>query len=85
MISCNLYDHIELVCLFRYPVAITLKSGEVVDGVALDTARNDQQQECIKIRGTDHNILIQLEQIATLTITTDNPHFVTVSFNSYVG
>ncbi len=80
MISCNLYDHVELVCLFRYPVSLTLKSGGVADGVAMDTAPDKRQEECIKIRAVDHDILIPLEEIATLTVTVNNPHFVTISF-----
>ena len=40
MISCNLHDYIEIVCLYRYPVSLQLRSGEVVAGTAVDTDWN---------------------------------------------
>lgn len=49
MISCNEYDYIEIVCLYRYPVRLTMKVGESIKGVALDTSRNESKNECIKL------------------------------------
>lgn len=43
MISCEQYDYIEIVCLYHYPIELTMKSGERINGVALDTKRNDQK------------------------------------------
>nr|WP_261833361.1 Rho-binding antiterminator [Vibrio ishigakensis] len=37
MISCSQYDYIELICLYRYPVKLELKSGSVVTGSALES------------------------------------------------
>jgi len=74
MISCSNYDYIEIVCLYRYPVRLQLQSGEVIEGTALDTARNQERQECIKIQVNESEQLVQLDTIANLEVTVENPH-----------
>lgn len=80
MISCNHYDYIEIVCLFKYPIEITLKSGQVVVGKAIDTARNHRREECIKLNIENSDVLIVLDSIAKLKVVVENPHFDEVSF-----
>lgn len=53
MISCEMYDYIEIVCLFKYPIEIQLKSGEIITGVGQDTQRNNNKQECILVSIVD--------------------------------
>ncbi|GIU30419.1 Rho-binding antiterminator [Shewanella sp. MBTL60-007] len=96
MISCNQYDYIEIACLYRYPVALKLKSGATINGIALDTARDANKRECIKLAyqdspndGTDieanNNLavtrLVILDEIASLHVCINNPHFHSVEFN----
>ncbi|MCZ4372454.1 Rho-binding antiterminator [Vibrio diazotrophicus] len=81
MISCGNYDYIEIVCLFKYPIEITLKSGEVVFGKALDTAKNSLGEECIKLLTQDSELLVVLDSIAKLKVTMENPHFQEVTFD----
>lgn len=88
MISCNQYDYIEIVCLFRYPIELKLKNGNTILGIALDTARNAQQQECIKLGNLNSHHkeitatqLIHLDDIASLRVCIDNPHFQSIDFN----
>ncbi len=80
MISCHQYDYIEIVCLYHYPVILTLKSGQTVEGIALDTARNDSRQECIKLEVKGINVDIVLSEIALLSVDVENPHITQVSF-----
>ena len=80
MISCSQYDHIEIVCMHRYPIILTMKSGGVVKGTALDTQRNEFREECIKLSIAGEENLIVLDQISTLEVCKDNPHFRLVSF-----
>ena len=81
MISCSDYDYIEIVCMYRYPVQLTLNCGEVRTGVALDTKRNQAREECIELQIEDTKTLIVLEQIAKLKVEVENPHFSEVSFS----
>ncbi|MEF1290727.1 Rho-binding antiterminator [Vibrio sp. M260118] len=80
MISCNDYDYIEIACLYHYPVRLHLKSGVYVEGNALDTARNADKQECIKVsmNGLEH--MVVLHDLHELEVLVDNPHFKTKQF-----
>lgn len=80
MISCNDYDYIEIVCLHRYPIKLTLRSGEQIECVGLDTQRNDNREECIKVSQQETEQLVVLTEIATLEVCVDNLHFQHISF-----
>ncbi len=80
MISCNEYDYIEIVCLYRYPVRLTMEVGESIKGVALDTSRNESKNECIKLNTNETEILVELDGISKLEVLVDNPHFSEVIF-----
>lgn len=81
MISCNQHDYIEIVCMHHYPVKLTLKSGEIIEGVAVDTVRNDQREECIQLstHSGEKNVILSL--LKQLEVTIDNPHLQVVAFN----
>ncbi|WP_261835500.1 Rho-binding antiterminator [Vibrio ishigakensis] len=80
MISCSQYDYIELICLYRYPIKLKLKSGSVVTGSAFDTARNQRGDESLKLMTDSGEMLVVLDDISTLIVTVDNPHVGFVSF-----
>lgn len=80
MISCNEYDYVEIVCMYRYPIKLTLKSGMVIEGIALDTQYNAERKECIKVDVDDIETLITLASLAMLEIGIENPHFQQISF-----
>lgn len=80
MISCQQYDYIEIVCLYHYPLLIDLKSGETIEGIAVNTVRNEQREECIELNHDEVNIKIVLDNIARLTVSIKNPHIDTLSF-----
>lgn len=80
MISCNDYDYIEIACLYRYPVRLTLKSGQTIEGKALDTARNQDKQEAIKLDQNGVEQLVVLDDLSSLEVLVDNPHFNKKSF-----
>ncbi len=81
MMSCSNYDYIEIVCLFKYPVEVELKTGEIVTGQALDTVRNDQREECIKLKLEKDELLVILDSMARLKVLVENPHFQKVVFD----
>lgn len=81
MISCSDYDYIEIVCLYRYPVRLTMREGVPIEGVALDTSRNTSRNECIKINSDGTETLIELDGISKLEVLIENPHFTEVFFN----
>ena len=80
MISCNQYDYIEIVCMYRYPITLHLKSGQHLECTAIDTKRNDQKEECIQVSIQDSFELVVLDDIAKLEVHVENPHFQQISF-----
>lgn len=81
MLSCDQHDYIEIVCTFGYPIKLTLRSGEIVDCVALDTALNEQKEECISVEVDDAERLIVLADLVKLEVCVDNPHFRVITFD----
>ncbi|MEO3678216.1 Rho-binding antiterminator [Rheinheimera sp. FR7-31] len=81
MLKCDLHDYIEIVCLYHYPLKLTLSSGAVLTGTALTTRYNDQRQECLVIQQHQAKQQVLLEDIALLEVTVQNPHLQQVRFN----
>lgn len=81
MISCSDYDYIEIACMHRYPVRLTFKDGESLEGKALDTARNEDKQECIKLVVDSTEQLVVLDSLSKLEVLVDNPHFQLKTFD----
>ncbi|MCF2909339.1 Rho-binding antiterminator [Pseudoalteromonas sp. DL2-H2.2] len=75
MISCSDYDYFEIVCMFHYPITLSLRNGEELTGVAVDLCRDEQKNECIQLNVDGTLRHQQLKQIAKLTINVRNPHF----------
>ena len=80
MISCSEYDYIEIVCMHPYPIKLTMSSGEVVEGVAVNTEQNNASEECILVSIDSGQKLIVLDDISKLEICVENPHFEEISF-----
>lgn len=81
MISCEQYDYIELVCMFRYPVQLELRDGSRVEGVAKDTKRNDLGEECIVLEIDSTQQLLVLDRVEKMKALVKNPHFDEVKFS----
>lgn len=80
MINCEQHDHVEVACMFNYPVQLFMKSGEVIEGIALDTTHNNKKRECIKINQEGSDLLVVLDDITKMEVCVENPHFKEVSF-----
>ncbi len=81
MISCGQYDYIEIACMYRFPIRLTLRSNDVMEGVALDTQVIENREECIKIESDGVERLVVLNDIAKMEVCVENPHFKVVSFD----
>lgn len=81
MISCDQHDYIEIACTFRYPIKLTLRSGAVIECIALDTKLDENKHECIKVDVKGTEVLIVLTEISMLEACVENPHFHSVTFD----
>ncbi len=82
MVICSEYDHIELVCLYQFPVKLTMKSGESITGIARDTLRNSSREECILISVNKIEKTVELNGISKLEVLIENDHFTEIVFDS---
>lgn len=80
MISCIVYDYIEIACIYRLTVTLELKSERQISGVAINTKRNESGLECIELIVDSNNILIILEDVKVMRAQVENPHFSEVNF-----
>ncbi len=48
MIKCHEHDYIEITCLYQYPIRMELKSGEILQGIAIDTERNETRAKSME-------------------------------------
>lgn len=81
MISCEHHDYIEIACTYKYPLRLTMNSGEVLECVALDTGLDANGAECIKVDVSGINSLVVLDDILELEVRVKNPHFNSVKFS----
>lgn len=80
MLQCDLHDYIEIVCLYQYPLRLTLVDGQQLHGSALTTGYNAQRQECLSLRQSNGELQVVLDDIALLEVTIPNPHLQQVRF-----
>ncbi|MDQ2044944.1 Rho-binding antiterminator [Pseudoalteromonas sp. 20-92] len=81
MISCHQYDYIEIACMHRLNIELVLKNGDGVCGVATDTKRNANKDECIVVNVNNELQLIALTTISVLKTREQNPYFDHVNFD----
>ncbi|MBQ4857813.1 Rho-binding antiterminator [Pseudoalteromonas sp. MMG007] len=81
MISCHQYDYIEIACMHRLNIELVLKNGDGVCGVATDTKRNANKDECIVVNVNNELQLIVLTTISVLKARESNPYFDRVDFD----
>ena len=80
MMSCEHHDYIEIACMHHYPIKLTFKGGVEITGQACDTGFNDERQECIKIKDHQGEKLVPLDDVTSIEIMKENPHFKIVRF-----
>ena len=77
LISCQLHDYIEIACLYGYRVRLTLKSGETIEGKAIDTVVDEHKREYLQL---DNDRRVELIELSRMDVLTANPAFNKVEF-----
>ena len=80
MIACHQYDYVEIACMYKFPILLTLKSGVNLEGVAHDTKINDKNEECLILTTENEDKVIVLNDIAKMEVQIENPHFKLINF-----
>jgi len=82
MISCKAHDYIEIACMLRLNVRLHLNFGAVIEGIALDITRTEDNQEALLIERDQDPVKIALTTIQELESVTSNPHFSVVNISN---
>jgi Rho-binding antiterminator len=80
MIACEQHDYVEVACTFQFPVRLTLRNRQVIEGVASNIKINPEKQECLEIKQNGTLILVVLDQLNQMDVCVDNPHFRSIAF-----
>ena len=78
-ISCDLHDHIEVVCMYGYQVKLELKNQQIIEGKAIDIITSPEKREYLLIKNEKEQ-KIELTQLAKLQVLTPNAQFKEVNF-----
>ena len=81
-IACELFDYIEIACMFSYQVKLVLRDHSVVEGKALTTEITADKQEMLIIQNKDETKLsINTATLASMTVLTAGARFNQVTFD----
>lgn len=76
MLNCDVHDYIEIICMFRYKISVTLKNNDNLTGVAQDTFIAADKTEVLKLMlDDDSERELPLEEINHIKVLTPNARF----------
>lgn len=79
-IACTIVENLEVACLYHYELCLHLPEGQF-DGEALDLTRNDDGEECLRLKGVEEIRDVPLRQIVMIEAITENPYFSRLTLN----
>lgn len=81
MVSCQLFDYIEIACLYHFELELKVINNDIITGIAIDTTRNSDKQECLILQSKDQSKqLVELDHIISMQAITKNPHLDKIVF-----
>ena len=80
IISCELHDYFEIVCLYHYRIKLTLKTQQVIEGIALDILTSADKREYLLIQTQEQQQTIELNQLSKMQVVTNHAKFKEVIF-----
>ena len=81
-IDCDLYDYLEIACMHRYQMRVTLDSGAVLRGRAVTTATQPDKTEMLVLLTRQGNQNVAMHQLKRIDIETKGATFQHLEFPS---
>jgi Rho-binding antiterminator len=78
-ISCDLHDHIEVICMYGYRIRLELKDQQIIEGTAVDIITSPEKREYLLINNGQEQ-QIELTQLAKMAVLTPNARFKEIIF-----
>lgn len=66
-LACDLYDYLEIACLYRYQLAIELVDGTQLQGQALTTETTASKEEFLILRSPEGELRLRLDRLLAIT------------------
>lgn len=79
VISCELHDFVEVVCMYNYRLKLILKDGQMIEGKAVDIVNSPERREYLVIDGETRQ-QIDLTRLSKMEVLTPNAKFREVTF-----
>ncbi len=79
-IACDLYDYIEIACLYHYDVRLQLCDGSLICGKACTTVILADKVEAIQLSQDNALVAVPLHTLAHMQVTTPNAKFQRINF-----
>lgn len=79
-IDCNLHDHIEVACLYRYDLEIRLRDGACVAGRAGTTRTGSDKTEYLVLDSGGKQFDVPMHEIAVIDVMTRGARFASLQF-----
>ena len=80
-IRCDLHDHVEIACLYRYQVRVLTDEARIVTGTAVTTATDSKKQEWLILDDSGKQSRLRLDRIVSLEATTPGALFAKIQFH----
>jgi Rho-binding antiterminator len=74
-LKCELYDCLEIACLYGYTLDIELINGERITARAITTRTSPAQEEFLEVETADRHREIRLDQLLAITPQESNARF----------
>ena len=79
-VSCELYDYVEVACLYHHRLRVRTTDGQTLDGIAVDVRADGHGNEFIVMRSPGRELLIRLDAVTTIETLTDDARLGEVRF-----
>ncbi len=80
-LDCDVVDNLELACMHRFELVVTMNAGETFQGKAKNLSSNDKHQECLILETHGGDKSIVLADAKKARALTDNDYFTELDLN----
>ena len=78
-LKCDLHDYLEIACLYKFKVELTLKDDTKISGIPVTTMTTNKI-EYLEINSVGTLLTIPVLELVSMRACIENPHFERVKF-----
>ncbi|MEK1941588.1 MAG: Rho-binding antiterminator [Pseudomonas sp.] len=74
-LNCDLYDFVEMACLYQYRLLVEMVEGGRFEAKALDTRTNKHKEEYLTVELDGEKVELRLDRLLAITPLNDHAKF----------